>query len=133
MSYVGKRRGSRKALATVRIVHDGLGQAQVSLNGGALGALTNLDLTTWLEIFNSTDMDTTVNFIEVFNSTGEVMQIGSGGTDGAGNPPADTLFQITPGGNGAIYVRIDQNTRVSIKALSAQPTANTETILNFYD
>jgi hypothetical protein len=133
MSYVGKRRGSRKVLSTVRIVHDGSGQAQMSLNGGALGGLVDLDLTTWFEIFDSSAMNETVNLIEVFDSTGEVMQIGTGGTDGAGNAAAATLMQVTPGGNGTLYVRIDAATRLSMKALSSVPTANTETLINFYD
>lgn len=133
MSYVGKRRGSRKALATVRIVHDGSGQAQISLNGAALGGLAALNLTTWYEIFDSAAMNNTVNLLEIFDSTGEVMQLGTGGTDGQGNAAADTLLQITPGGNGPLYVRLDQATRLALKALSAVPTANTETLINFYD
>lgn len=133
MSYVGKRRGSRKVLQTVRIVHDGSGQAQLSLNGGALGGLVALNTTTYFEIFDSGSMTDTVNLIEVFDSTGETMHLGIGGTDGAGNPASDILFQITPGGNGINYVRIDSGTRLSIKAGSNIPSANTETVINFFD
>lgn len=133
MSYAGRKRGSRKVLKTVRIVHNGSGQAQMSLDGGALGALTTLNLSTYFEIFNSTDMNEAVNLIEVFDSTGEVMHLGTGGTDGAGNPAADIIFQITPGGNGLNYVRMDSATRLSIKAGSNVPSANTETVINFFD
>lgn len=133
MSYIGKRRGSRKALSTVRIVHDGTGQATLSLNGGAPSGLVALNTTTWFEIFTSVAMNNTVNLLEIFDSTGEVMQIGTGGTDGAGNAAAATLLQVTPGGNGPLYVRIDTATRLTLKALSANPGANTETLINFYD
>lgn len=133
MSYVGQRRGSRKVLSTVRVVHSGSGTSQISLNGGALGSAVALTTSTWFELFTSSAMNETVNLIEIFDSTGEVMQIGTGGTDGAGNAAAATLMQIVPGGNGPVYVRIDAATRLTLKALSNNPGANTETVINFYD
>lgn len=133
MSYVGSRRGSKKVLSTVRVVHSGSGTSQLSLNGGILGSPVALTTSTWFELFTSSSMNETVNLIEIFDSTGEVLQIGTGGTNGAGNAAASTLMQVIPGGNGHIYVRIDTGTRLSLKALSNNPGANTETIINFYD
>jgi hypothetical protein len=133
MSYVGKRRGSRKVLQTVRILFDGAGNAQISYDGGALGASTPCDSSTWLEIFNSTDMDETVNLINIGDDIGELIAVGSGGTDGAGNAAADELFISELGGPGYQYLRIDAGTRLSIKPVTTNPAANTQMIINFFD
>lgn len=67
-----------------------------------------------------------VTEIEIFDSSGEVLEIATGG---AGSE--QRLIYVTPGGNGRVPVKIAASTRVSIKAVTA--TASTGLIaINFY-
>jgi len=126
MSYGGKRRGSRKILATVRILHLSAGMAQLSVDGGAPGAPAALDLTTYFQIFASTAG--TVNLIEVFSDTGEILELATGAP--ASEVP---LLQIPPGGEVPNYIRVDSAQRLTIKAISSVPVAGTTTMINFFD
>lgn len=133
MSYVGTRRGSRKVLQTVRIVFDGAGNVQVAYDGGALGSSTACNAATWLEIFTSAAMNATVNLIDVADDVGELFQIGTGGTNGAGNVPTAQLMITELGGPGFQYIRIDAGTRLTIKPVVNTPAAGTTMIINFFD
>lgn len=133
MSYTGKRRGSRKVLQTVRILFDGAGNAQIAYDGGALGGSTPCNSATWLELFTTVTMDQTVNLIDVADDIGELLTIGVGGTDGAGNPAAEDLVISELGGFGYQYLRIDSGTRLTIKPITVSPAANTQMIINFFD
>lgn len=133
MSFWGHRRGARKVLQTVRIKFDGSGSAQVSYDGGAFGALTACDASTWLELFTSVTMDETVNFLNTADDIGEWIDIGTGGTDGAGNAPTDRLLISELGGIGYQPIRIDSGTRLTIKPSDTDPAANTILTMNFFN
>lgn len=125
MTSAGIIRGRRKSLACVRIVHSGSGTSELFLDGVSQGSFS-CNLSNWLQIFSSTPLKT--NFIEIFDSTGEVMVLGLGASG------AESYFlQILPGGNEHIPVRIDPGSRLSLKAVSAVPEIETETTINFYE
>jgi hypothetical protein len=132
MSYWGLERGKQKVLQHVRIVFDGAGNAQVAYDGGALGASTPCDPSTWLELFTSVTMDENVNFINTADDIGEWMDIGLGGTDGAGNAPASRLMISELGGIGYQPIRIDGGTRIVLKPTVTNPAAGTTMVINFF-
>ncbi len=124
MSYIGKVAGRKKAVANLRLVHDGAGNATMYWDGVSQGTIA-IDTSTYSTLFAS--VGTAVNYLEVFDSTGEELKIATG----AAASEVD-LFQITPGGNGGVPVRIDNGVRLSIKLITATPVANAETLVNFY-
>lgn len=135
MSFEGIARGRRKAIATARIVHNGDGTSTLYRDDDIIGVTANLMITAWFQIDGAIAQK--VNYIEIFDSTGEIMAIGTGA---AGSE--EFLFQVTPGGNGGIPLRIDGGTRLAIRLVSGgievapglfAPESNTETVINFYD
>ena len=124
MSFTGLSRGRRKAIATIRVTHSGGGSSSLIVDNGAPSPVT-YDTGAWLEIVASAGQN--INFIEIFDSTGETARMGTG----AAASEVD-LLQILPGGNGHLPVRIDSGTRIAIRPLIT-PTPNTETTINFYD
>lgn len=132
MSYPGKLTGSRKVLQTVRVVFSGAGTAQVSYDGGALGSAQTCNPTTWLQLFSSVAMNANVNLINTADDIGQLIDIGTGGTDGINNAAASTLFISELGGAGYQYIRIDGGTRISIKPSTINPSLNTTLVINFF-
>lgn len=127
MSFAGNMRGRVKAASTVRITYDGnaTNNASISKDLGAASVAT-MNTTTYLEIFSS--LPNLVNYIEIFDSSGYTIVIATGAA-GSEIP----LVLVPPGGNGFIPIRIDSGSRVTIKAISTNPPANAETVLNFFD
>lgn len=125
MTSTGIIRGRRKSLACVRAKHLGTGNCQLYKDGVLQGTFA-CNTTTWLELFASAPEKT--NYIEIFDSTGEVMVLGLGASG------SETFYlQILPGGNEHIPVRIDPGSRISLKAFDVVPEIETETTINFYD
>jgi len=86
---------------------------------------TNITTGTWVVLLSSVGA-TAVKEIEIFDSSGETLEIGIGA---AGSEVAKAY--IIPGGNGRIPFQIPAGTRLSVKAVSA--TANSgELIVNLY-
>jgi hypothetical protein len=127
MAYIGKQRGRRKVLVNVRITYDGAGNCTIYKDGVSAGTFV-ISMGVWVEIFSVVQFVDTVNYLEIFDSTGETMQLGLGAAGSEVN-----LFQILPGGNGDKTVRIESGQRLAITAVSANPTANCETCINFFD
>jgi len=125
MTSTGIIRGRRKSLACVRVVHLGTGNSQLYKDGVSQGTFA-CNQSSWLEMFSSTPEKT--NYIEIFDSTGEVMALGTGSSGSE-----QFLLQILPGGNEHIPVRIDPGVRLTLKAVSAVPEIETETTINFYE
>jgi hypothetical protein len=126
MAYSGKRRGSRKAMGTVRIAHLTGNVAQLSVNGGSMGSSLPLSTSQYFQIYATTSG--TTNLVEVFSDTGEILELATG-APGSEVP----LLQIPPGGEVPNYIRIEAGVRLSIRAISANPVANTTTMINFFD
>jgi hypothetical protein len=124
MSFTGLPRGRRKVLSNIRIVHNGGGNSSLIVDGGSPSSIT-YDTSAWLQLFSSTS--TNVNFIEIFDSTGEIARLATGAVSSEVQ-----LLEISPGGNGHIPVRIDAGTRLVIRP-TVTPTNGSVTIINFYD
>lgn len=124
MSFTGLSRGRRKVLSNIRIVHNGSGNSSLIVDGTSSTSVT-YDSSTWLQLFSSTAAN--VNFIEIFDSTGEVARLATGATSSEVQ-----LLEISPGGNGHIPVRIDAGTRLTIRPTTTPPSGSV-TIINFYD
>lgn len=127
MSYFGIPRGRNKANATIRLTIDNdnpTNNATLYSNSGA-GSTVTFATSAWLELVNS--IANTVNFIEIFDSTGFTARLGTGGS----GSEADLLLDV-PGGNGHIPVLIQAGTRVSLRPLTTPP-AGSEVVINFYD
>lgn len=123
MSYFPTK-SYKKALASIRIEHLGGGSANLYTDIAAPSSIT-VDTSDWTEVFASTGA--TVKFIEIFDSTGEIMLIGVG--------PASSetvLFRVIPGGGGYAPIQVDGATRISIRAETATPSAGSETVINFF-
>lgn len=71
-------------------------------------------------------LSSNVEVLEIYNSTGQtlVLAIGASGSE-------DEQFYIMPGGNGLIGVLLDQGSRISVTAESANATSG-ELTINFY-
>lgn len=88
-------------------------------------ASTNVTTSAWVELVHSMPLNT--GMIEIFDSSGQTLKIGFGASGSE-----VVQFLVYPGGNGMIPVRVTQDTRVSIKAVSG--TASTGEIdVNFYE
>ena len=92
---------------------------------GAAGTPVTYSSAGWLQIFSSTAEQ--VNFIEIFDSTGDTARLGTGAVASEAN-----LLQIVPGGNGHIPLRVDAGSRLVIRPI-VTPAAGSETTINFYD
>lgn len=114
----------RKAIGSVRIVHNGSGSADLYVDTG-VGSPITFTLGSWTEIFASSAA--TVRAIEIFDGTGEVALIATGAA-----ASEVVQFRVTPGGNGLNYFQIDASSRISLQYESALPAASSETIINFY-
>lgn len=124
MSFTGLPRGRRKVLSNIRIVHNGSGNSSLIVDGGTPTSVT-YNTSAWLQLFSSTA--THANFIEIFDSTGEIARLATGAASSEVQ-----LLEISPGGNGHIPVRIDAGTRLTIRP-TATPPSGSVTIINFYD
>lgn len=125
MTYIPTK-SLRKALDSIRIVHNGAGDADIFV--GDNPTPTNVDFSTlgdWVQIYSSTTQ--TVKALEIFDATGEVGKLASGAASSE-----STLFRIIPGGNGLNYFQIDGATRITLTYESAVPAAGSETIINFF-
>ena len=78
----------------------------------------------WVQIVAS--LATTANLIEIFDSSGQTMELGLG-------PAASEVRAciITPGGNGQVPLTIASGTRVSVRAISGTASVG-ELDINFY-
>lgn len=125
MAYSGTERGKKKAFASIRLVHQGGGSAQLYKD---LGAPTSVTVSTsaWLELFSSSSAKVTM--IEVFSSSGEVELLGTGASGSEA-----VLFRIIPGGGGYGLIQIDSASRICYRPESAVPGASSELIINFFN
>lgn len=64
--------------------------------------------------------------MEVFDSSGQTMEIGVGPASGEAR-----LFIVTPGGNGAVPVSIPKSARVAVRAISGTASSG-ELSINYY-
>jgi hypothetical protein len=127
MSYMGIPRGRNKAAPTVRVViinANPTNNASLYLNSATPTTVTFAS-SSWLELINSTPQ--VINFIELFDSTGNTARFGIG----SGGAEAD-LFLDLPGGNGHIPVQIAAGSRLSLRPLVA-PSVGAEISINFWD
>jgi hypothetical protein len=86
---------------------------------------TNVTTSAWVELLSTVGI-TAVREIEIFDSSGETLEIGVGAV---GSEVSNSY--IFPGGNGRIPLQIEENKRISVRAVSA--TANSgELVINFY-
>lgn len=86
---------------------------------------TNVTTGAWVELLSSVGV-TAVKEIEIFDSSGETLELGVG----AAASEVSKAYVI-PGGNGRIPVQIAAGTRLAIKAVS--DTANSgEIVINLY-
>lgn len=86
---------------------------------------TNVTTGAWVQLLASVGA-TAVKEIEIFDSSGETLELGVGA---AGSEASKSY--VFPGGNGRIPLQIVENSRLSIRAVSA--TANVgEIVINLY-
>lgn len=86
---------------------------------------TNVTTGAWVELLSSVGA-TAVKEIEIFDSSGETLELGIGASGSE-----SSKCYVFPGGNGRIPVQIAATARIAIKAVSA--TANSgEILINFY-
>jgi len=85
---------------------------------------TNVTTAAWVQLVSA--MPQSASEIEVFDSSGQTLKIGFGASGSE-----VTQFQIIPGGNGKVPIRVPSGARVSIRSISG--TASTgELDINFY-
>lgn len=84
----------------------------------------NVTTGAWVQLVAS--LSATVNMIEIFDSSGQTLEIGTGAV-----ASETRLIILTPGGNGQVPVTIASGTRVSIRAISATASSG-ELDINFY-
>jgi hypothetical protein len=125
MAYSGTERGKKKALASVRLVHQGAGAAQLYKDLDLPSSVT-ISTSTWLELFNSSAAKVTM--VEIFSSSGEVEILATGDSG-----LETVLFRIIPGGGGYGLIQIDAATRICYRPESVVPGANSELIINFFN
>lgn len=125
MAYSGTERGKKKAFASIRLVHQGGGSAQLYKDINSPTSVT-VSTSSWLELFNSSEAKVTM--VEVFSSSGEVELLGTGSSGSE-----IVLFRIIPGGGGYGVIQIDASTRICYRPESIVPGANSELIINFFN
>lgn len=125
MAYSGTERGKKKAFASIRLVHQGGGVAELFKDLNSPDSVT-VSLFSWLELFSSSDAKVTM--VEVFSSSGEVELFATGA---AGSEVV--LFRIIPGGGGYGLIQIDASSRICYRPESAVPGSNSELIINFFN
>jgi hypothetical protein len=127
MSYFGIPRGRNKAHSTIRLTidNDSLTNNATLYTNSAAGVTVTFATSAWLELVSS--LSQAVNFIEIFDSTGNTARLGTG----AASSEVDLLLD-TPGGNGHIPVYVAAGTRISLKPLTTPP-AGAEVVINFWD
>lgn len=86
---------------------------------------TNVTTSAWVQLVASSG--NAINEIEVFDSSGQTLEIGTGGSGSEVR-----LIIVFPGGNGRVPVSIPISTRISIRAISATANAG-ESDINFYN
>jgi hypothetical protein len=127
MSYFGIPRGRNKASPTVRLTIDNdnpTNNATLYIDSAA-GVTVTFATSAWLELVAS--LAQTVNFLEIFDSTGFTARLGTG----AASSEVDFLLDV-PGGNGHIPAYIAPGTRVALRPLTTPPVG-AEVVINFYD
>jgi len=125
MAYSGTERGKKKALSSIRLVHQGAGSAQLYKDLDSPTAVT-VSTSTWLELFSSSAAKVTM--VEIFSSSGEVEILGTGSAG-----VEIVLFRIIPGGGGYGLINIDSATRICYRPESVVPGTNSELIINFFN
>lgn len=75
----------------------------------------NVGTTNWFILFPSLTL--TVSAIEIFDSSGQTLEIGTCGASDPANSEVRQLI-IPPGGNGYLRLQITQSQRISIRAIS---------------
>jgi hypothetical protein len=126
MAFFGLPRGRRKAFAQVRLVTDSGGVTTRYRDGVSEGVVT-YSTAGYTELCSVAQMTKNTNMIEIFDSSGNTALLATGAS------LSEVVFlHVTPGGNGAIQVRIDSGTRIAIKPLVTPPN-NSESTYNFYD
>jgi hypothetical protein len=125
MAYSGTERGKKKALSSIRLVHQGAGAAQLYKDLGTPTSVT-VSTSTWLELFSSSAAKVTM--VEIFSSSGEVEVLATGASGSEA-----VLFRIIPGGGGYGLIQIDAATRICYRPESVVPGANSELIINFFN
>jgi len=127
MAYFGIPRGRLKASPTIRLTIDNNNptlNATLYTDSGA-GVTVTFATSAWFQLVASTAQ--TINFIEIFDSTGYTARLGVG----AAASEVDLLLDV-PGGNGHIPVLIPAGTRLTLRPMTT-PTAGAEVVINFYD
>ena len=127
MSYFGIPRGRNKASPTIRLTIDNANPTNNATLYSDSGAGTTVTFATsaWLQLVASTSQ--TINFIEIFDSTGFTSRLGTG----AASSEVDLLLD-TPGGNGHIPVFVVAGTRLSMRPMTTPPVGS-EVCINFWD
>ena len=125
MAYSGTERGKKKAFASLRLVHQGGGSAQLYKDLDSPSSVS-VSTSAWLELFSSSDAKVTM--IEVFSSSGEVELLGTGAA-----ASETVLFRIIPGGGGYGLIQIDDASRICYLPESVVPGSNSELIINFFN
>lgn len=126
MSFTGVVSGKRKALPTVRLVHNGDGTSSLYKDEVLISASFTYDISGFAELFSAAQNTQNVNFISCFDDTGFTSLFALGAVS-AESP----LILNEPGGFAALPLRIDSGTRISIKPL-VLPSANTTTLFSFF-
>ena len=125
MSYFGLLGGRSKSAPTVLITVLGTGpsNATLSIDNGAPAVFT-LAPGTWITLTSS--LPNLVNFLEIFDSTGNINLIATGA------PGSEVIQAIDyPGGNGYLPLLITAGTRIAFQVLST-PAVGSVISFNFY-
>ena len=126
MSFIGAFSGRRKALPTVRLVHNGDGTSSLYKDEVLISAVFAYDTAAFSELFSAAQNTQHVNYISCFDDTGFTTIFATGAA-----ASEDPFILNEPGGFAALPLRIDSGIRVSIKPL-VTPTENTQTIFSFF-
>lgn len=125
MAYSGTERGKKKAFASIRLVHQGGGNANLYKDIDTVNSVV-VSTSNWLELFSSSSAKVTM--MEVFSSSGEV-ELFATGAEGS----ESVLFRIIPGGGGYGLIQVDASTRICYRPESVVPGVNSELIINFFN
>lgn len=126
MSFTGVVSGKRKALPTVRLVHNGDGTSELYKDEVLISATFAYDTGSYAELFSVAQNTQNVNYVSCFDDTGFTTIFGLGAA-----ASEDPFILNEPGGFAALPLRIDSATRIAIKPL-VTPTAGTQTLFSFF-
>ena len=74
-------------------------------------SVTGVGTTTWVALTKTTDDH--ANRLEIFDSSGQLMEIGYGGTAAS----ATSVFYIMPGGNGVVDIIAPKETNIYVRGV----------------